>query len=491
MMYGISSNAWLKQTILFALEEETEFISSRELTYIVGDYSQSTIKKICRDIQEDIESLYPSDLVTLIIDQRNGIKLIRKPYVNLQKLLSTIFSAELGYELLQQLLLQRTISTIDFCNTYYISESQLRRKIKEINASLVKHDISISLSSTITIFGEEHKLRAFFYVFLFAIHRQFSHIEWIENKEDFATVATQIAQELEIETDSRTIELLSIWCFITRASIKSHLSIIFNENEQQILQSISLPQRPDFLTDWMEEDWQLLVVAIYASDIIDFHLTVNLQQMEEVTHLDDASIWITLFEYHFLPLTDVQQEFVYKKFVKQLLSYYFFEPDENVLNNFTEQYAEELKVDYPLLFSKYEFLWDQFIEKVSEPAYEYFHIESLLLCFYLVPNEIYYPQIKLFIRSDLTFLNTKHLEFRVSTRFCDKYSLKFTRDIHQADIILSTVSVNGMEEYTTSFKNLVPIVLIDSKISETDFAKIEAELLTITHTLLANENAAD
>lgn len=145
MMYGISSNAWLKQSILFALEEETEFISSRELTYIVGDYSQSTIKKICRDIQEDIESLYPSDLVTLIIDQRNGIKLIRKPYVNLQKLLSTIFSAELGYELLQQLLLQRTISTIDFCNTYYISESQLRRKIKDINASLVKHDISISL----------------------------------------------------------------------------------------------------------------------------------------------------------------------------------------------------------------------------------------------------------------------------------------------------------------------------------------------------------
>lgn len=45
MMYGISSNAWLKQSILFALEEETEFISSRELTYIVGDYSQSTIKK--------------------------------------------------------------------------------------------------------------------------------------------------------------------------------------------------------------------------------------------------------------------------------------------------------------------------------------------------------------------------------------------------------------------------------------------------------------
>lgn len=45
MMYGISSTAWLKQNILFALEEEIQFISSRELTQIVGDYSQSTIKK--------------------------------------------------------------------------------------------------------------------------------------------------------------------------------------------------------------------------------------------------------------------------------------------------------------------------------------------------------------------------------------------------------------------------------------------------------------
>lgn len=484
MMYGISSNAWLKQTILFALEEQTEFISSRDLTFIVGDYSQSTIKKICREIQEDIENNYTSDLMTLIIDQRNGIKLIRKPYVNFQKLLASIFSSELGYELLQQLLLKRAISTVDFCSDYYISQSQLRRKIQDINASLVKHDISISLSTTITLLGEEYKIRAFFFVFLFTIHRQFSHIEWIEEKEIYVGVAELVAKDLAIEVDSRTIEILSIWCFITMTSIASFLPVLFDETEQKIMKSFVFPALPAFLTSWKEEDWQFLVMAIYASDIIDFHLQVNLQKMQEVTQLEDVFIWIKLFEEYFVPLTDIQQEFVHKKFVKQLLSYYFFEPDENSLNNFTKKYAEELKVHYPILFTKYEHIWREFLKQASEPAYEYFQIESLLLCFYLVPNEIFFPQIKLFIRSDLTFLNTKHLEFRVRTRFCDKYTLEFTQDIHQADIILSTVSIHGMEEYESNFNHLVPIVLINSKISENDFVKIEAELVAITQSLL-------
>ncbi|KAF1305688.1 helix-turn-helix domain-containing protein [Enterococcus saccharolyticus] len=484
MMYGISSTAWLKQSILFALEEETQFISSRELTYIVGDYSQSTIKKICREIQEEVEATYPSNMATLIIDQRNGIKLIRQPYVNYQKLLSSIFSEELGYELLQQLLLNRHISTIDFCNNHYISESQLRRKIKDINASLIKHDISISLSTHITIVGEEYKLRAFFFVFLFAIHRQFSHIEWIENKEDFFTTAEQIAQYLAIDTDTRTVEILAIWCFIITTAIKNNWLLIFNDYEKQMLTSFSLPKPPVFLTEWKKADWDFLVIAIYASDIIDFNLQVNLNQLQEVTQSDDATIWIELFEAYFLPLTDIQQEFVHKKFVKQLLSHHFFEPDENMLNNFTQKYAEELKVLYPILFAKYEDLWIEFLQKVSEPAYKYFQIESLLLCFYLVPTEVYYPQIKLFLRSDLTFLNTKHLEFRITSHFCKQYALKFTDDIHHADLILSTVSLEGMNKYISKLNNLVPVILINSKISENDFAKIEDELITITQTLL-------
>ena len=90
------------------------------------------------------------------------------------------------------------------------------------------------------------------------------------------------------------------------------------------------------------------------------------------------------------------------------------------------------------------------------------------------------------MRSDLDFLNTKHLEFRVNTRFCDKYALKFVADIHQADIILSTVSFEGMDRYLSTFNNLVPIILINSKLSENDFSKIETELVRITQNSLDN-----
>jgi hypothetical protein len=483
-MYGISSTAWLKQNILFALEEEIQFISSRELTQIVGDYSQSTIKKICRELQEEIEQTYPTDVSTLIIDQRNGIKLTRQACINYQKLLATIFSDELGYELLQQLLLKRSISTLTFCNSHYISESQLRRKIKEINSSLKKHNIHVTLSNEITISGEEYKLRSFFFVFLFTIHRQFSFISWAENKETINQLSEQIASYLAIDSSSRTIEMLSLWVFIINSAMKYDWQLMYDEHEKQILESFAIPKRPAFLTDWKDEDWQLLVMAIYSSDIIDFHLQVNLASLEKVLPLKDAEIWIELFEEKFLPLTDIQQEFIYKKFVKQLLANYFFEPDENSLNNFTTRYSDELKTLYPILFDKYDSLWQEFIQKTSESTYEYFRIESLLLCFYLVPKKIFFPRIKIFIRSDLTFLYTKHIEFRVSTRFCDQYFIEFTTDIHQADIILSTTSLNELDDYVTNFKNLVPIILINSKISENDFSKIEEALIQLTSTLL-------
>lgn len=484
MMYGISSTAWLKQNILFALEEETQFISSRELTQIVGDYSQSTIKKICRELQEEIEQTYPTDISTLIIDQRNGIKLTRQSSINYQKLLASIFSAELGYELLQQLLLKRSISTVAFCNSHYISESQLRRKIKDINASLKKHNIHITLSNDITISGEEYKLRSFFFVFLFTVHRQFSFISWAKNKSTVIQLSEQIASQLAIEADSRTIEIIALWVFITISAMKYGWALTYTEQEQQILESFAMPKRPAFLTDWKDEDWQLFVMAIYSSDIIDFHLQVNLASLEQVLPLQDAEIWIELFEEKFLPLTDIQQAFVYKKFVKQLLANYFFEPDENSLNNFTKRYSEELKTLYPILFDKYNSLWKIFLQKTSETSYEYFQIESLLLCFYLVPRKIFFPRIKIFIRSDLTFLYTKHIEFRVSTRFCDQYFIEFTTDIHQADIILSTAALKEMDDYVSNFNNLIPIILINSKISENDFAKIEDALIQLTSTLL-------
>lgn len=484
MMYGISSTAWLKQNILFALEEETHFISSRELTRIIGNYSQSTIKKICRELQEELEKTYPADLATLIIDQRNGIKLLRKPFINYQKLLSSIFSAELGYELLQQLLLKRTISTLAFCNSHYISESQLRRKIKDINASLKKHKIYISLSTDITIVGEEYRLRSFFFVFLFTIHRQFSHIEWTQNPETIIQLTEQITVHLALENDSRNIEILAIWIFITVASINHNWQLIYTQQETTIIDSFSMPECPAFLTDWRTEDWQFLVISIYTSDIIDFNLQVNLNDIQKQLPLANAQIWIDLFEEIFLPLTEIQQEFIYKRFVKQLLSRYFFEPDENILNSFTKGYSEELNELYPVLIDKYTTLWEKFIAQTSEESYEYFKIESLLLCFYLVPTKIFFPQIKIYIRSDLTFLYTKRIEFRVSTRFCHQYLVDFTSDIHRADIILSTVSMKGMDEYVSDFNNLVPIILINSKISESDFAKIQDALLQITDTLL-------
>ncbi|KAF1301728.1 helix-turn-helix domain-containing protein [Candidatus Enterococcus willemsii] len=477
MFYGISSNAWLKRKILYILEEENRFIPSNELTQLVNSCSQSTIKKICRELQEEIKSTYPTGLIELIISQRQGIKLVKQSFTTCQKLLSNIFSVELGYEILYTLLTKRKISMYEFCSTHFISESQVRRKIKDINLSLKKHKIKISLSPYLFIYGSENKLRSFFFSFLFKIHRQFSYMQEIPNKEQILTLAKEIATYLAID-NVKYLEILSLWLFIIDTTQKNKQHLHYTEDERRIIDTLSIPQCPPFLAHWRQEDWEYLILSIYCSDIITMDLEINLKNINTILSLEDITNWISLFETHFVMLSKIERLFVYKKFLKQFLTSSFFITNEEILNEHPASFINELADLYPFFVLRYQKFWQSFIEKA--PQNLYLKEQSLLLCFHLVPKEIFLPKVNIYIHSDCTLLYTEYLQFRISAKFQNKYMISFTSEIDTADLILSTTSFEDTTQPPSNLGFLIPIISINEKLSESDFELIESHLSTIT-----------
>ena len=143
-----------------------------------------TILNCCHEIQRT-DGTYLSKWRGLSDHLSNlGIQLFRRSS-SLQYLYDDFYSSDLFYEIIEQLIQQRQFSTNEFCDKYGVSVSKLKRKIKEINKLVNHYQMHISVSAKVTIKAEEAQLRMFSYAFLYGIHRQFSRIDWIKNKNSF------------------------------------------------------------------------------------------------------------------------------------------------------------------------------------------------------------------------------------------------------------------------------------------------------------------
>ena len=149
-MLGMDRNTLLKIQIIETLDALQTPISMKELQEIIGHASLGTIRVNCKELQSIIEDLYIDKdySLRLRMDNGRGIQLDRTS-TNLQSLISYLYQHDLACEIIRAVLARRKISAIQFCMEKNISESKLRRKIKEINQELTDYDLYISCSTKI------------------------------------------------------------------------------------------------------------------------------------------------------------------------------------------------------------------------------------------------------------------------------------------------------------------------------------------------------
>lgn len=466
MIFGLSLITWLKRDIINILDEKTGYISSTELTQLIGYASHSTIKKACKELQDDIRKTYSIDQVELYINKHHGMKLIRHT-MNMQLLMEQIISTELVYDILQAILYNRRFSTIVFCQTYHISESQLRRKIKELNSYLNAFNLHITVSNEIKITGEEYTIRTFHFIFLFLCHKQFSKIFWITNKEMYLNTSKKIANYLGLEIWNNQLEILSISLFVNQNAIDKN-KLINSYKDPVTIDCIDVPERPDFMSNWPAADWKFMLVSLYSADFFNFNFKVDLRKLQKIQPPNNTLRWIELFEIHFIKLDETQKTFIYEKFLKQVISTSIFELDEILISFFHSIDIKALQKLYPLYIQKFEIFWEEFSANNNKFVTDHFKIESLLTCIYIAPFNLFFQKIKIFIFSDLTYLYTNYIKERIHTYFLNHYEIIFTNIFHDADIIIGTIDF-----LSGTLKKDQEFIMISVIISINDLRKID------------------
>ena len=474
-MLGFNKITYLKLEIINLLEKQTNYISSLNLTEELQLSSQSTIKKICQELQFDIQNLYEPDQFEMIINQRHGIKFIRQEHIGNLKLIEFIISNDLAYEIIQELCLKRTVNTTQFCLEKHVSLSQLRRKIKTINQSFNQINLHISIATNMKITGEEFQIRTLFFGILFFVHRKITNMNWISNTFEYRKQTQKIFDYLELNINNAYLEIIAIAYFINSNSIINNYNLGEAINNNPYFKKVIIKEKPKFLSHWSDSEWKFMILSIFIFDPSITESIINLDSLNEMIIPSNASKWLKAFENKFTVINEKQKKLIYFHFYKHLVSKQILEIDDFILKLLHQFDYEFIKKSYPLYLNKFNRAWQVFNNDAdSFFLTDYFKSECLILSFTLLPPQTYFPEVKLYLYTEHAAPLNAYIEEQIKTYFSNRFYLEFVQNQNIAQIVITT---EGSLNLHTLSKT--PVVAIGLNVLKKDLDKIEKQLITI------------
>ncbi|MGM0215892.1 helix-turn-helix domain-containing protein [Enterococcus sp. AZ109] len=438
-IFGFDKNTLLKRKIIDTLDSQTQAFTYKELAETIQIASVSTLHTICRELADLIDELYPDHSCSLVIRKENhGTTVtLQRSSDNLQKFYDYLYSSDMAYKVLQTLLIERKTSTVLFCINHGLSESSLKRKIKDINHEISAFDLRITCAKQLTLRGPEVKIRAFHYIFLRSIHRQFFTIPSLRNLDLDYQLAEEIAEELKVSHDPTLVERFAYWVLITRTALSKGKTLHLSPDDLDILATLQLPDKPLFLTHWSTQDWSFLVTVVYCSLSENFQLPMREENLENPS-LQQS--WIQLFQKNFRLLTRKEERFVRMKLNQLTVTMYFFPLSGSFLTTLqTFVGLEELSELYPLYLRRFESFWQEWSQHLPSDDLEMFHMFSLSTCISIIPMDELRPEIAVYIYSETSDSFKQYLKIKLNFYYSTRYALVFVKTPEEADLLISTV----------------------------------------------------
>jgi hypothetical protein len=464
------------------LDNQTDYISSENLLFLLGYSNITQVKKLCKKLQDDIKECYTEKEMTLVINKRHGIRLLRHPTCSFQDLFNLILSEDIAYCIFKEVLIQRVVSVKEFRDHYFVSFSTIKRKVKEINNTINDYNLHITVSHQLKIRGKESAIRCFSFFILFMMHRQLSNIPWIENKERYFNLAKQISQSLNLNFSFVQEEILGLQLFISCSAIERKHHFHFTEINFPFVTEIKFPTKPNFLTDWSNEEWHFLLLMVHNSNLSNYIIPLDFSNVPTPELDHDYKLWITLFEKHVAPFDDTQAEFIYQNFIRLYLGSFFFKIDQKLLLSFPGIGFNIKKNDQSYFFSQVQKLWYDFSEQCGTWTHNHFETQSVLLCQYLLSAKRLLPKINIYLYTDLSDLFLEHIKNGINSYFASKYNIVFVNKPEESDLIVGTIKYPKMTN-----PNYQHQILIQGLLTQQDYQ----HLVEIIKELLIHNKKSD
>ncbi|EPI04154.1 M protein trans-acting positive regulator [Enterococcus faecalis 13-SD-W-01] len=154
-----------KKILFFLIDHEGKWIKTEKIAKQLNLGFTHT-RKIILNLKEDLKQT--KDFIEIHTSKNKGIILIKKSDVDMQLIISNIYTSSIIYKLMKDLLYEKIGNLAVYSMNNFISISSLRRKISFINENLNSRGICIKKSR---IFGDEFLIRSFLHQYFWIIFK--------------------------------------------------------------------------------------------------------------------------------------------------------------------------------------------------------------------------------------------------------------------------------------------------------------------------------
>lgn len=478
-MFGFSKDILLKKEVLYYLDRQTDYVSSQELAAEIGNITSQTILKYIKELEHTLSENYDPSQMSLQINKRFGIKLLRYN-TNFSRVLESLYSSSSVYVIFQTLMQSRQAETSQLCETLEISLSNLKRIIKRINQSIATYGLRITVGSSIKMTGKESNIRFVFFLFLYYVHHSYTKIPWIEDP--FHVVrAKAICSTLYIEPKPILIELIALWLYINEISNKlgfslesMNLATYFNDSiiEKHRVSGMNL------------EEWYFFLMSLYALDILNLSLFLNFEKIHNHPYTELANTWTWQYQEYFSTLSTEDQIWVRLTFQKCAILKKFNLMSQELSHVFSPISYYETALRYPEFIKKFEVFYSEITDLIGKSDQEYFKIKSLDLCLRFTSPKQMAMNITVSLMTPLSSDAANRIKRQLKNSFLNRINLSFSDDIGEVDVILTT------EEFLESPKFAgKEILVIRPVLSSQDLQFIEERLYALRTTKNAKKTS--
>lgn len=479
-MFGLEYKTLLKKDIIEILDNAVEPLSVEAIQSELGYSNFITVQDNCNELIKLTNELYTEEECCLLFHtkKRRSISLERRSN-NLQSLYRIIFSKDISFEIIYDLIQKREFSSIDFCLTKNISKSTLQRKIRRINQDLRAYRIHISCSDKVKFKADELDIRFFSSLFLWSTHRTFSCISSIPNTVYFTNTLTAILNYLKVKTNPVTVETLSFIFYIYWKALSKGKKVILSKKQSKILADFTFPPRCESFLSWEEQEWQNFLLTLYCIDLCEFQLEFDQVKLADTLGLPLTDVFLfkdSLTE-HFGELTSQRKDFIDEKWIKYSLAFRYFQVSADSIECIKQNVQhivnfKSLKNEHPIYWEKFSNCWDIFLTNCSNPSfYQPMKDFALLICLKVFPISNNITKLSVHIATDIGNQYTGYLKKRIELNYDKKYKLSFVNDIDKAKLIISTIPIK--KDHLRADQQ---VVTVSAHLRENDFHSLDIAL---------------
>lgn len=465
---GLKRKTQLKRAIFLSLDEQASFSDWSKLRQQLK-IEQDLLQQLAFELQTELKNYYLLNEVELIIDAKQGL-FLKKEHGESPLNIAAAGNYDFFIQIIQEVFSREDWTLDELCDTFFISTSTAKRKLRLLNQQLASFEVKITSSTYVRLVGVERHIRSFYTLFAYLAFQKTAFYPYLTETDH--TVYHEKVQKVrqvfkqQISCLHKDFFVLFFTLHDLRIRRDKHVLTILADAPKSLL--AIFPEKPSELSYWNEEDWAFFVICLFLFNIFTPNET-ELMFLQQNIFIAERNAWQNCFQKPFNLHDETAFNEIQIHLIRILLFTKLFPKNNYLFHFFPFTNYLSFEQNQPLYNQYFKRFWHLFTESFPDYSTTYFKMQSFLLMRYLIPRSPQANQIHIYLASEFTEFYQSNLQLTIQEYFCHIYEFNWVQEESDAEFIISTFPF-----FENTFNK--PALYLSPFMKEKDYHLLDARL---------------